>query len=60
MTFTWQPRSGAKGILVLTGYGRGELENYQGERLVEPHYIAADLLDAAAWILQDVAATGGL
>ena len=51
---------GAKGILVLTGYGRGELENYQGERLVEPDYIAADLLDAAAWILKDVAATGGL
>jgi D-glycero-D-manno-heptose 1,7-bisphosphate phosphatase len=51
---------GAKGILVLTGYGRGEVENYQGERLVEPDYIAADLLDAAAWILKDVAATGGL
>jgi D-glycero-D-manno-heptose 1,7-bisphosphate phosphatase len=53
-------RVGAKGILVLTGYGRGEVENYQGERLVEPDYIAADLLDAAAWILTDVAATGGL
>jgi D-glycero-D-manno-heptose 1,7-bisphosphate phosphatase len=51
---------GAKGILVLTGYGRGELENYQGDRLVEPHYIATDLLDAAAWVLKDVAATGGL
>jgi D-glycero-D-manno-heptose 1,7-bisphosphate phosphatase len=51
---------GAKGILVLTGYGRGEVENYQGERLVEPDYIAEDLLDAAAWILKDVAATGGL
>jgi D-glycero-D-manno-heptose 1,7-bisphosphate phosphatase len=51
---------GAKGILVLTGYGRGELENYQGERLSEPDYIAADLLDAAVWILKDVAATGGL
>ena len=46
---------GAKGILVLTGYGRGELEYYEGERLVEPHYIATDLLDAAAWILNDVA-----
>ncbi len=51
---------GAKGILVLTGYGRGELENYQGERVVEPDYIATDLLDAAAWILKDVAASGGL
>jgi D-glycero-D-manno-heptose 1,7-bisphosphate phosphatase len=48
---------GAKGILVLTGYGRGELEYYQGERLAEPHYIATDLLDAAAWILKDAAAS---
>ncbi|MBM4286659.1 MAG: HAD family hydrolase [Deltaproteobacteria bacterium] len=46
---------GAKGILVLTGYGRGELENYQGERLAQPAYIATDLLDAAAWIVHDVA-----
>jgi D-glycero-D-manno-heptose 1,7-bisphosphate phosphatase len=45
---------GAKGVLVLTGYGRGELEYYQGERLAEPHYIATDLLDAAAWILKDL------
>jgi D-glycero-D-manno-heptose 1,7-bisphosphate phosphatase len=51
---------GARGILVLTGYGRGELENYQGERLVEPDYIATDLLDAAAWIIKDLEATGGL
>lgn len=49
-------RVGARGILVLTGYGRGELEYYEGERLVEPHYVAADLRDAADWILQDVAA----
>jgi D-glycero-D-manno-heptose 1,7-bisphosphate phosphatase len=51
---------GAKGILVLTGYGRGELAHFQGERLVKPHFIAADLLEAAAWILEDVAATGWL
>ncbi len=44
---------GAKGILVLTGYGRGELENYQGEKRVAPAFIAADLLEAAAWILAD-------
>jgi D-glycero-D-manno-heptose 1,7-bisphosphate phosphatase len=53
-------RVGARGILVLTGYGRGELENYQGQRLVEPDYIAADLSAAAAWILKDVADTGWL
>ncbi len=49
---------GAKGILVLTGYGRGELENFQGERLVEPDYIATDLLDAAGWILKNVVESG--
>lgn len=47
---------GAKGILVLTGYGRGELEYYPGERLVVPHFVAADLLAAADWIVKDKAA----
>jgi len=42
---------GAQGILVLTGYGRGEVENYQGPRLATPAYIATDLADATAWIL---------
>lgn len=51
---------GGKGILVLTGYGRGELENFQGERLVTPHFIAADLLEAAAWIIRDLEATAGI
>jgi D-glycero-D-manno-heptose 1,7-bisphosphate phosphatase len=50
---------GAKGILVLTGYGKGELEYYEGDRLVEPHYIAADLLDAAEWILKDMGGGSG-
>lgn len=45
---------GAKGILVLTGYGRGEVENYQGDRLVTPAYLAADLAEAAAWIVADL------
>ncbi len=45
---------GAQGILVLTGYGRGEVENYQGPRLATPAYIATDLNDAAAWILADI------
>ncbi|AEB08819.1 D-glycero-beta-D-manno-heptose 1,7-bisphosphate 7-phosphatase [Desulfobacca acetoxidans] len=49
---------GAQGILVLTGYGRGELENYQGERRAEPDYIAADLTEAVEWILRDAARHG--
>lgn len=44
---------GAKGILVLTGYGRGEFE-HQGRKRVEPVYVAEDLRDAAAWILRDL------
>lgn len=46
--------AGARGIMVLTGYGRGELENYQGPRPVKPTYIAQDLWDAARWILSDL------
>lgn len=53
-------RVGAKGILVLTGYGRGELENYQGERRVTPAYIAADLLAAARWIVADLQQTAAV
>ncbi len=46
--------AGVKGILVLTGYGRGEYE-FLGEKAgVKPVYVARDLLDAAAWILGDL------
>jgi D-glycero-D-manno-heptose 1,7-bisphosphate phosphatase len=42
---------GAKGVLVLTGYGKGEWE-YSGPRWkVRPHYLAQDLDDAVRWIL---------
>ena len=46
--------AGARGILVLTGYGRGELEYYQGPKRTEPVYIASDLEDAARFILNEV------
>jgi histidinol-phosphate phosphatase family protein len=41
-------RVGGKGILVLTGYGRKELEDWQGD---PPDFVAQDLLEAASWIL---------
>lgn len=44
----------AKGILVLTGYGRGNYEYKQDEWTVEPDYIAEDLYDAVQWILLDI------
>lgn len=47
-------RVGARGILVLTGYGRGERQ-YQPEKYQqEPDFIATDLFDAALWIIQQL------
>ncbi len=47
--------AGVKGILVLTGYGRGEYESLTGSgRRSQPVYVAQDLADAAAWILEDL------
>jgi D-glycero-D-manno-heptose 1,7-bisphosphate phosphatase len=42
---------GAKGILVLTGYGKGEYEYQRGTWPRMPDHIAADLGDAVDWIL---------
>jgi D-glycero-D-manno-heptose 1,7-bisphosphate phosphatase len=46
-------RAGAKGILVLTGYGKDELTKINKAALAQPHYIAADLLNAVQWIIKD-------
>ena len=45
---------GAKAVLVLTGYGRGELEFLGSTSRVKPDFIAEDLSDAVDWILSDV------
>jgi D-glycero-D-manno-heptose 1,7-bisphosphate phosphatase len=47
-------RVDAKGILVLTGYGMGNYKYNQSEWDIEPDYVAEDLYDAVAWILQDL------
>ncbi|MDP3183429.1 MAG: HAD family hydrolase [Desulfobaccales bacterium] len=47
-------RAGVKGILVLTGYGRGEYEFIKAKAPAQPVYVATDLLDAAAWIIKDL------
>ncbi len=44
--------AGATGILVLTGYGKGDLRFRMKQRGLEPAHIAADLLEAVDWILQ--------
>ena len=48
-------RAGAKGILVLTGYGKDELSQIDSAALAHPEYVAADLLDAVQWIIKDKA-----
>jgi D-glycero-D-manno-heptose 1,7-bisphosphate phosphatase len=42
---------GAEGVLVLTGYGRGEWEYQRARFAVPPDHVATDLLDAVEWAL---------
>ncbi|MGH7310357.1 MAG: D-glycero-alpha-D-manno-heptose-1,7-bisphosphate 7-phosphatase [Candidatus Rokuibacteriota bacterium] len=42
---------GCRGVLVLTGYGRGEWEYRRESFPVMPDHVAVDLLDAVEWIL---------
>lgn len=46
--------AGVKGVLVLTGYGRGEYEHQSRTWPTPPAYVAEDLLDAAEWILSEI------
>ncbi len=48
--------AGAKGILVLTGYGRGEVQHVGPKKKFKPLYIAADLLKAVEWIAREIGA----
>ena len=45
-------KAGARGILVMTGYGREELKSLNSERRAWPDHIADDLYDAVKWILR--------
>lgn len=42
---------GIPGILVETGYGRGEIEQWSAGWEERPDYVATDLLEAVEWIL---------
>ena len=48
---TFAQSEGAKGILVLTGYGRGERDFIQG---TTPDFIAENLVEAVEWIIKDI------
>ena len=43
---------GAKGILVLTGYGKGEWEYLRDQWSAKPEHVAPDLYEAVQWVLQ--------
>jgi D-glycero-D-manno-heptose 1,7-bisphosphate phosphatase len=45
------PAVGARAVLVLTGYGRGEWEYRREHFSVTPNHVAADLLDAVDWAI---------
>jgi D-glycero-D-manno-heptose 1,7-bisphosphate phosphatase len=42
---------GAKTILVLTGYGKGEWEYFREQWKIKPDHVAEDLFEAVQWIL---------
>jgi len=48
-------RIGSKGIMVMTGYGKGEWEYIQSSERIEPDYVADDLKQAVDWIICDLA-----
>ncbi|MGD8688034.1 MAG: HAD family hydrolase [Syntrophobacterales bacterium] len=45
--------AGANGILVLTGYGKGELEFLGPRSTVQADFVAQNLAEAVEWILAD-------
>ena len=50
---------GARGILVLTGYGRGDYEYIGPQQQIQPHYVAENLQEAVDWILADLVVSRG-
>jgi len=46
--------AGTRNILVLSGYGRGELEYVLPQSDVRPDYVAEDLCKAVDWILNEI------
>lgn len=44
----------ATGVLVLTGYGRGDRDYIGPTQSIQPAHVAEDLFDAASWIISTV------
>ena len=49
-------RVGAKGVMVLSGYGRRELESSRSTGSPQPDYVSEDLLSAVKWIIDQMKA----
>jgi D-glycero-D-manno-heptose 1,7-bisphosphate phosphatase len=49
---------GVKGVLVLTGYGKGEWEYLRNTWSMKPDHVATDLYEAVQWILQQESLRG--
>lgn len=49
---------GATTVLVLTGYGRGDACYIGPKQEIQPDYVAADLEEAARWIIARIATVG--
>jgi len=48
----------AAGVLVLTGYGRGDYQYKGPGQAIQPRFVAEDLYEAALWILKDMGLDG--
>jgi len=46
------PKIGARGVLVLSGYGLGEWEYRRDTFAARPDHVADDLLDAVQWVIE--------
>jgi len=51
-------RAGATPILVLTGYGRGDLQYIGPDQQIQPAYTAVDLSAAVSWIIECIRSQG--
>lgn len=52
-------KCGAVPVLVLTGYGKGDYEYIGPQQNVQPAFVAQNLKDAVAWILNDMKKVSG-
>ncbi|MCK5534012.1 HAD-IIIA family hydrolase [bacterium] len=50
----WGHKVGAKSVMVLTGYGKGEYQFQRQDWDEQPDYIADDLYEAVKWILKQI------